>query len=317
MKFSEHKKFSFALCLIQGFAGGVLGGFTYLIVSFREGTGTDLSLAIEIAPWFLLAGSILGSIKATVMWGFFRLIGRPLSAFARVAISSIVSTLIVAFPGLYFDFSEDQLTGLLVLALSLGTPVALMVGSSVKPWQLFTFGSIAAGEVDHRTGSRSIFGTIGSLPLRFLGIGMTAYLLLRLVCEMQPVNTVPKVVKTILLFAVWGVYPAFSAYVTFRSPRKIVLVAIAVIINSPVALMGLFFYSINSKAYWLGDTPLIISMICGSFVVAWLIFLVARLSVRISPDVSLSIITNKSIAAAPNLDHECLGSRFAAWERVA
>ena len=78
MKFSEHKKFSFALCLIQGFAGGVLGGFTYLIVSFREGTGTDLSLAIEIAPWFLLAGSILGSIKATVMWGFFRLIGRPL-----------------------------------------------------------------------------------------------------------------------------------------------------------------------------------------------------------------------------------------------
>ena len=76
-----------------------------------------------------------------------------------------------------------------MLALSMETPVALLFGSRVKPWELFTFGSIAVGEVNHRSGSKSILGTLGSLPLRFLGIGTTAYILLSIISELQPINT--------------------------------------------------------------------------------------------------------------------------------
>jgi hypothetical protein len=136
---------------------------------------------------------------------------------------------------------------------------------------------------------------------------------LYLIAHLQPIHSVSKIVEAVLSFLLMSAYPAFSAFVTFRSPRKIVLTAFGVIINIPVALVGLFYYGLYDKASWMGEFPLIISAFCGTFVAAWLIFLIARLSVKVSPDPSLS--SNKSIADAPNIDHECLGSRFAEWQQ--
>ncbi len=314
MKNPEDKKIRFGLSIIQGFAGGMLGGFAYFVLSFSLGGGKNVNFAISFIPYFLLTFAVLGCIKATIMWAVYRLIGTTVRALARVSISTIVWTLVVAFGGLYFEFSEEQFSSFLIPSLSLGIPVALMVGSKVKPWELFTFGSIAAGEVDRRVGSRSILATVGSLPLRFLGIGVTVLFLLHLIADVKPLNSIDKLVKLILLFALYGAYPMFSAYVTFRSPRKIVLTAFGVILNAPIALLGLFSYSIYSKAYWLGDTPLLVSRFCGAFVIAWMIFLIARLSAEIDSADSLSIIDRKSIEHAKNLDHECLGSRFAEWQ---
>lgn len=309
MKNSEDKKIRFGLSIIQGFAGGMLGGFAYFVVSFSQGGGKNVNFAISFIPYFLLTFGFLGSIKATIMWVVYRLIGTTVGALARVSISTIIWTLVVAFGGLYFEFSEEQFSSFLIPSLSLGIPVALMVGSRVKPWEFFTFGSIAAGEVDQRVGSRSILATVGSLPLRFLGIGVSVLFLIHLIADVRPLNTIDKIVKVILFFALYGAYPMFSAYVTFRSPRKMVLTAFGVMLNAPIALLGLFSYSIYSKAYWLGDTPLIVSRYCAVFVIAWLIFLIARLSANIDPSASLSIIDRKSIEHAKNLDHDCLGSR--------
>jgi hypothetical protein len=313
MKTSKHQKIRFGLSIIQGFAGGMLGGFAYLVLSLSQGGGKNLNSAISVLPYFFVTFAILGSIKATIMWIIYRVIDRTPRALVRASISTIISTVLLAFAGVYFQFGENEITSFLLPTLCLGTLVALMVGSSVKPWQLFTFGSIAAGELDQRVGSRNILATLASFPLRFLGIGITVLFLLYVISEMQPVNTFNKIVGTILLFALIGAYPAFSAYVTFRSPRKIVLTALGVITNTPIALLGLFAYGNYSRASWLGEAPLIFSQFCGSFVVAWMIFLIARLSVNVSP--SPSPRSNKSIADARNLDRECLGSRFAEWQQ--
>ena len=282
MKNSEDKKIRFGLSIIQGFAGGMLGGFAYFVLSYSQGGGKNLNYAISFLPVFLVTFAILGCIKAGIMWSVYRAIGRTPAALARVSISTFLSPIVLAFTALYFAFEEDQIAALLLPTLSLAIPVALMVGSKVKPWELFTFGSIAVGEVDHRVGSRSILATIGSLPLRFLGIGVTTFILLNTICEMQPIKNLQTVVWTNFLLIILSAYPSFSTYITFRSPRKVTLCAITVVLNTPVALIGLVSYRIYREAYWVGYERLIFSQICGLFVAAWLIFLVARLSVNIS-----------------------------------
>jgi hypothetical protein len=64
----------------------------------------------------------------------------------------------------------------------------------------------------------------------------------------------------------------------------------------------------------LGEMPLIVSKFCAAFVIVSMIFLIARLSVKIDPSASRSIIDRKSIEHVKNLDHDCLGSRFAEWQ---
>ena len=109
MKLLEPQRISFALSIIQGFGGGLLGGFAYLVLLFSQGDGHSLSKAIYLAPVYMLAGAIVGLIKATIMWGIYRLTGIRLRAIARVSVASIVSTLLVVFAALYFELSEIRL----------------------------------------------------------------------------------------------------------------------------------------------------------------------------------------------------------------
>src|ERR1044072_6326670 len=147
MKTSEDKKIRLGLSMAQGFAGGMLGGFVYLIVSISQGSGKDLTSAISILPFFLVTFAILGCFKATIMWSIYRSLGRTLPPLARVSTATFLSPLVLVFIGLYFSFREDQIAFCLIPTLSLAVPVALMVGSGVKTWELLTFASIGAGDV--------------------------------------------------------------------------------------------------------------------------------------------------------------------------
>ena len=80
MKNSEDKKIRFGLSIIQGFAGGMLGGFAYLCFSFSLGGGKNVNFAISFIPYFLLTFAVLGCIKATIMWAVYRLIGTTVRA---------------------------------------------------------------------------------------------------------------------------------------------------------------------------------------------------------------------------------------------
>jgi len=237
-----------------------------------------------------------------------------LRALARVAVAWVVSALFVGLLA-YIGFEGKFLSGCSIWLAVVGTPIALLVGSRVKPWELFTFGSVAAGEVDQRSGSRSILATLGTLPLRFLNISAIAFMALYAAYEFNTAPNANEVLAMSLFLSVIGSYPLFGAYVTFRSPRKIVLFVLGVIINIPIILVWLLAFR-----WYLAESdelPFQIVAISGAFILAWGIFLIARLGAKLSPASSLSITSHKSIAAAPNLDHQCLGSRFSEWQHHA
>jgi hypothetical protein len=301
--------------MMQGLLGGMLGGFVAALVAVIAWHENELSEVLQLASYAMITGGIVGVVKSTLMWAVYILTKIRLTAATRVSATSIVTAVVIAVIGRYLEFDEAFLRGFLVWALSVGIPIALLVGSSVKPWELFTFGSIAAGDAfDRRTGSRSILRTLGTFPLRFLSIGTLALFLLYLATQASDVRVPREILGAFLFFVVAGAYPFFSAFVTFRSPCKTVLIACAVISNIPIALVCLFYYGLYDKASWLGEVPLVISAYCGVFLIAWMIFLVARLSLTIKPASFPEFSNNKSIADAPRLDHQCLGSRFAAWQ---
>jgi hypothetical protein len=302
--------------LMQGLLGGVLGGYVAAIIAGIAWNEDNFIMTLDLTALLVFTGGIVGIVKATFMWGLVRLTGIKYRAATRVTTTSILATLFTAVIGRQFNFDEEFLRGSMVWSLSVGIPIALLVGSGVKPWKLFTFGSIAGGDVGHRSGLRIILATLGTLPLRFISIGAIVSLLLYITSQYTWVELNDFLVMT-LLMSIAVSYPAFSAYITFRSPRKVVLLVLGLVINFPVTLI----WVIAFREY-LNEIPgrysFMFTAISSLFIVAWVIFLIARLSVRIGPLPSLSITSNKSIADAPNLDHECLGSRFVEWQqRVA
>jgi hypothetical protein len=302
--------------LMQGLLGGALGGFVAAYVAAIAWKEDSFVMTLDLTSLAVFTGGIVGMIKATLMRGLVLLTGIQYRAITRVTATSILTCLCIAVADRQLNFDDKFLRGWLIWALAVGIPVALLVGSRVKPWQIFTFGSIAAGEVDHRSGSRSILATLGTLPLRFLSITASVLLLLYLTSEFARVRNINEVLLVILFLSVVGFYPISSAYLTFRSPRKIVLFVIGVVINFPIALVWLI--ALAEYLQESSEKVFIYVAISSSFILAWVIFLIARLGAKLSPAPSLSISSNKSIAAARNLDHQCLGSRFAEWQqRVA
>ncbi|HET6977525.1 MAG TPA: hypothetical protein VFI24_14440 [Pyrinomonadaceae bacterium] len=302
--------------LMQGLLGGALGGFVASVVAALAWKENTFVMALDVAALAIFTGGIIGIIKAALMRGVAWVSGIQYRAITRVAITTILTGVGIAVAGLQVKFDDGFLQGCLIWSLSVGIPVALLVGSRVKPWELFTFGSVAAGEVDHRSGSRSILATLGTLPLRFMSIAASALLALYGAHKFTAPYITNRLLAAILFVIVVGFYPLYSAYVTFRSPRKIVLAVIGVIINIPITFYWLFLFRWYLELGSDQDLGQVLA-ISGSFILAWMIFLTARLAAKLTSAPSLSISSNKSIAVAPNLDHQCLGSRFAEWQQHA
>ena len=296
--------------LMQGALGGVLGGYVAALIAAIAWRG-DFAMNLNLTSIAIATGTIIGVIKATVMWGVVRWTGIQYRALTRVTVTAILAFLSITTIGRQINFDEKFLRGALIWSLSVGIPVALLVGSRVKPWKLFTFGSVASGTVDQRSVLRNDLATLGTLPLRFMSIAAIALLLLYLSPLFTKAYNFDEVLALTLLVNVVGLYPLFSAYVTFRTPQKLVLFLLGVILNFPLILISVISVRKFFRHRW-SEEPLVIVVICGLFVVAWVIFLIARLSVRTSSG-SLNINNQK-----PSVDHECLGSRFAEWQqRVA
>jgi len=302
--------------LMQGALGGVLGGYVAALIGAIAWRKTDFVRTLELTNLTVFTGAIIGVIKATLMWAVVRLTGIQYRAFTRVAATSILASLIIAVLGRQFDFDENFLPGCLIWSLSVGIPVALLVGSRVKPWEVFTFGSIAGATVNKQSPASNILRTLLTLPLRFMSIGAIALLLLYATPKIE-VYDIDRILLVTLFLTVLLFYPLFSAYLTFRSPGKIALFVLGLVSNFPVILLSVACYRDYLRNPRSGE-PLFNLLVCSSFIVAWTIFLVARLSAKTNPAPSLNIVDRKSIAYAKNLDHECLGSRFTEWQqRVA
>ena len=303
--------------LLQGLTGGALGAFIYLTLLCLY-TGADVSnsgrvgmLLLFVLVCMCLVGGTLGVIKATIMWGIYRVTGFQMTVLPRVAMTMLIGSII----GCMTIMSDQPLTlndaSSFVWPVSVvwltTLPAALFVGSRVKPWALFTFGSIA---VDHgRVSSKSLPAILSTLPLRLLSLAALGIWILTFAGYWTH-NQRPST-QFILMFLIPASYFGLSAYLSFRSPRKQVLLAIGLLVNAPVVYLAVESYINYSTAYWFAGLLLVFSAICSAFLLAWALFLVARLTAR------THIAVHHVLSPLSELGHHCLGSRFMEWHEHA
>lgn len=298
----------------QGLAGGSLTGFIFVLLVGLLVDDLSPGWAIPLTPVYMMIGAVLGAIQATLIWGAYRITGLQIRVLARVVFMTIYYALLSGF--IYY---KTGVTADVDFAIGVGIgwfallPVALLVGSGVKPWELFTFGSIATSN-GTRIGSRSVLATLGTLPLRVLSIYASVVWILTFVCVRYVKSTA---IGDDKLFTIPLVYLLVSTYLTFRSPRKLVLLAIGILLNVPAAYLFYTSYQINFKDEWWGEEiPWLVNM-SGKFLIVWGIFLVARMCVGLR---TRTVPVRPPVVFYPHKEsgHHCLGSRFSEWhERVA
>lgn len=299
----------------QGLAGGSLSGFILvLLVALLTIENPHPGWVIPLTAVYMMMGAVVGAIQATLIWGAYRITGLQIRVLARVVFMTICIALISGF--VYY---KSGATADVDFAIGVGIgwvtmlPVALLVGSPVKPWELFTFGSMATSN-GRRMGSRSVPATLGTLPLRVLSIYTLIVWVLTFVCERYIKTTA---IGDDVLFPVPVVYLLASTYVTFRSPRKLFLLGIGILLNIPTAFLFYTSYQINFKdELWGEEIPWLVSM-SGMFLIAWVLFLAARMCVGLR---TRTVPVRPPVVFYPRNEsgHHCLGSRFLEWhEHVA
>lgn len=264
--------------LAQGMAGGVLAGCALMTVVTLWTIEPDPFSFLAAAPIVIFAAGVGGVFTAIAIWAAYYLLGLEMRPATRIVATVLTIRVITILLGLRWSVADPTYFTLgTAIALLMGLPTALLVGSGVKPWRLFTFGSITDGPPEHEQslGSDSIFGTLGTLPLRFLSLAaIVAWVLF--ISIQRELKEVP-VAAAALVFP--AIYPALSAYLTFKSPSKPTLLAIGLVVNIPIGLIALFGDG-KKHSLLFGDVFFFLPWICLAFIVAWTIFLIARLSAR-------------------------------------
>jgi len=277
--------------LAQGFAGGALGAFIYVLLSTLRQENSDFLALLTFTPFCMIIGSIIGVIEAACTWGLYNSAGIQMRAATRASVVSIVATLIVVLAGLQFKGVDSALSSLLMMTLSFAVPPALITGSNIRPSELFTFGTIAVRGVgfDELFESKSVWAIAGTLPLRFLSLGIAGLWLLYLAhrADIDGLNDSAIIVGGLPLL-----YTGISAFLTFRSPGKLLLLLLGIGGNIPVVLGGLLAFSLYCSFPSMNDL-LVLSEICLAFLFSWTIFLMARMSVDTSKLMPLSILPDK------------------------
>ena len=296
--------------LLQGWLGGILGGYMTMLSICLLNDSMDPLAAVLWMPLLVIPGSILAVVKATILWAGYRLTGIQLGAAGRVVASAIVVGLLALFTAFQFEIVDQNYlrawVGTLVVA---SLPTALLVGSLVKPWELCTFGSMAVAATDERVGSKSVLTTLGTLPLRFLSLGGLAVWILTVACQ-RDIETIR--LEVVAALSVSLIYLLFSTYVTFRSPRKTILLVAGLVVNLPVAGLAVLAYLNDPSDDFLPEMLVAVGVICTTFLVGWVLFLAARMSVP-THRIFRADLNAALLRAFDQHDHECLGSRFLEW----
>ena len=313
----------------QGLAGGMLGGFLGTAALVLWADHPNPRWVLLFTPFYMITGAAVGAFQVTLLWGAYRITGFQLRAPVRVALTTILVGL-----GAWFVRYHAEIEYNVEFAIGAGIawltalPAALLVGSHVKPWEFFTFGSIAIDGYGNRWRSNSVLATLGTLPLRFLSLFALVYSTITFACKRQdgPNLYEPDVwdryvfapdLFEVAVYVIPLIYLLLNTYLTFRSPRKLVLLFIALLINIPVGF-GAFIAStitIDPENFSWGEDVLTITNSCIAFLVTWTVFLAARLSVRTKVGLNFKNVLPKR---SNEPDHQCLGSRFLEWhERAA
>jgi len=258
----------------------MLGGFVWVWALIFWTHEPQYMEMISIIPQTTFVGAIFGAVLATVIWvthsGSDLRTGAGMRVVLMINIVGVIALLLGRFSEL---LSDRHFPTWVTISLVSALPTTLLVGSRVKPWALFTFGSITGfrKKVQTRIGSTNVWATLATLPLRFLSITVLVVWIMKFSCEHKLDADVTSAAG---LFLTPIVYPALSAYVTFRSPRKLTLLMMAIAINLPHGPISTAAFPSSSNISWIDQLPQHVNFICLAFTVAWALFLIARLSVQ-------------------------------------
>jgi hypothetical protein len=236
--------------LSQGAVGGAAGYFLVAAGNAISRPSGYNFLYLIFVPIFLVFGAAFGSVAGIFVW-------LP-GALLKKRTGFVTRTFIVTTAAMPLAFALSQMDGREVEQWSLSwaigfisvmsLPVVLMTGSSISPCRMLVlgvgprrtrqnFGSWLSYPVGFLLRVASIFGLLEALMTLALWISAR-----RSEWFTSPAREyLPGIVLAVLYFAT-------STYLSIRSPRKSFLLATAILLNLPLALLTLNLRQVGTEA---------------------------------------------------------------------
>jgi hypothetical protein len=304
--------------MLQGLVGGIFAALALMLFYLIRGLNVASFFVVIWAVVPMVVGGVIGVIKAIPFWALNHFLRSPLPPLARVIVGGFVPTSL----WLFFLIREGEANKEVVVISScvvflLSLPTSLLIGSRVRPERFFTAGSnvFLKNGIYKRLSVTDPSLVLGRLPLRLLSTGALLFYVLAVACW----QLLGEDVQQDIMFRYFPLlYFSLSVYLTFRTPRKTILIILALTLSVPL-LLAIYFSTNFCEDYgWGTDEYLTLLIIPTMLLAAWTIFVGTQLSVSLSTG-QRAILSDKrpAIDGKPDHDHQCLGSRFTEWQQRA
>jgi hypothetical protein len=294
----------------QVFAAGVLATCLFILSALISGWHRDVYVLI-----FVLPPLVLLSLPLTAFIG--GLIGLVAPIYSELPGRLAVGWTVAYAIGLWFEsiFSPEPFLSPIEFAICFGTPTAFLVVSKIRPWKVFTFGTVTInnGYRTSRETSSNVFALLGSLPLRVLNIYL---LVLTILIEATLARDFysdfkwersQSIAAAIAIFIIF--YLISGIYLSYSTPRTSVLVALVILFNTPTIGFAIWLYSKRTNGIE-GPGFLVAAIILMEYLMLWALCLASRISatklIRRQIQLAQFAVVN---------EHHCLGERMAFWQQ--
>ena len=297
----------------QCFAAGVLATCLSILSALITGWHHDVYLLIVALPLIVLLSLPVSAFIGGPLGLVASILNRHLNFPVRLAVAWTVGYAI----GLWLEslVSPESFLSPFEFATCFGIPTAFLVGSKIRPWKVFTFGTVIInqGQSTSRKTSSNVLALLGSLPLRLLNIHL---LILTILIEATlwregyrdfkwERNQLIAVAIAIFIIC----YLIAGIYLSYRTPSTSVLVTLVILFNTPTIGLAISFYSIWIRGIW-GPGFLGGAIILTGYVMLWALCLASRIwAARL---IRRQILLDQ--LAVVN-EHHCLGKRMAFWQQ--
>ena len=299
--------------VVQGLAGGILLGYIFVMsIPIFYPHPANFEIVFYAYPVMAVTG-VLGLIKAIPLGGMYHITGIRMRLPVRILVGTIGSTLFLSI-FFYKEFAADPRLLLTVAkwCFLISLPIAMLVGSRVRPWRIFTYWRVTFREngIKERLSSSGIFALGGVLPLRLLSIGGLSIWILATAAAWS--TGVKDLTQFVAFYIVPLTYFAVSAYLTFSSPSQFVLLASGLLLNLLIIYISLVGHGAYPQSTWTtGYTPTALAIADAVFIGAWIAFVITRFVVE--PKHFLPAGLGALLKSRIKHNHHCLGSRFVEW----
>jgi hypothetical protein len=297
----------------QCVAAGVLAACLFVIDALITSWTNDVYALIVFLPYFIAL-----CVPVSLVIGGFLWCAAAASAHSPRLVGRLIISLPIAYViGLIFEAGRytDRLPSPIEFAICFGVPTAFFVRSRIRPWKVFTFGTvtISAGRSFSRETSSNVFALLGSLPLRLLNIYLFLLIILveaTLARESYREFEWERVWVIAIGIAIFVVgYFISGIYLSYRTPRTSVLLALVTLFNIPPIGLAIWLYS---KRHSEVDGPLFLStaILLTVYLMLWVLCLASRIA---AAELIQRQIQLKQLAVLH--EHHCLGERLDFWQR--